>query len=234
MARQFSMMTSIGSLPGTFGSGLSDPVMSPSFTPLYVESTLAAQRSDTGTAVSAAIADSPFNISRLFILNPLENQPRRELHLPRRRVARAGNRAERGASELAVRVLEIGDIGEVVDLVADLQPCTRAGRKLLEHRQIDSPLRRSVQHDRRRIAEGEERLRLERVGIEPACDRPLVCRELGITDEVRSIGSLSPGRRAAGIGSRCEIKDAERLAGLVIRDRVDLPAGERSTRKTGE
>ena len=62
------MMTSIGSLPGTFGSGLSEPVISPSLTPLYVESTFAAHRSDTGIAVSAAIADSPFNISRLFIL----------------------------------------------------------------------------------------------------------------------------------------------------------------------
>src|SRR5436190_2626655 len=73
----------------------------------------------------------------------LEKQSRRELHLTRRRVASAGNRAERGASELAVRVLEIGDVGEVVDLVPDLYPCATAGRKLLEHRQIDSPLWRS-------------------------------------------------------------------------------------------
>jgi len=33
-ARQFSMITSIGSLPGTTGTGLSDPVISPSLTPL--------------------------------------------------------------------------------------------------------------------------------------------------------------------------------------------------------
>ena len=91
-----------------------------------------------------------------------------------------------------------------------------------------------MQHNCRRIPEGEERLLLERVGIEPSCDRPLVSRELGITDEVRSIGSLSRGRRAAGIGSRCEIRDAEGFAGLVIRDRVDLPAGEHSTRETCE
>ena len=109
-----------------------------------------------------------------------------------------------------------------------------AGRKLLEHRQIDSPLRRSVQHRRRRIAECEERLRLERVGIEPPCDGPLVRRQLGITDEVRSIDSLSSGRRAAGIRSRCEIRNAKGFACLVIRDRVDLPAGEHSARETGE
>src|SRR4029453_13106698 len=137
MARQFSMITSIGSLPGTLGSGLSEPVINPSLTFLYVESTLAAAKSSgTRTAPSAAMAERLFNMSRLFIFSPLEKQPRRELHLPRRRVAGARNRSERRASEHVVRVLEIGDVGEVVDLVPDLEPCTAAGRKLLTHQQI--------------------------------------------------------------------------------------------------
>ena len=91
-----------------------------------------------------------------------------------------------------------------------------------------------MQHRCRRIAEREERLLLERVGIEPTCNRPLVSGKLGITDQVWSIRALSSGRRAAGVGSRGEIPNAEGFACLVIRDRVDLPAGECSAGETSE
>ena len=91
-----------------------------------------------------------------------------------------------------------------------------------------------MQHRRGRVAEREERLRLEGVGVEPTCDRSLTLWQFGIACQVRSIRALSGRKGAAGVRPRREVGDTERLACLVIRNGVDLPPGERAACDTGE
>src|SRR5439155_24083993 len=184
------------------------------------------------TAASAiSHADSPaLMISRFRAAatpSRLKQVLQAELHLSGYRISRARDTSERRRTEVSVRRLEIGPIGDVIYLDADLEILRPALAERLAERQVHAPLRRAVHRADADIARRELWLKCKGRCVEPALERALAGRQVGIADQVGSIA-------AADVGLRRRVDDRERDSGRVVGDEIDLPAREEPVRDAVE